>query len=376
MKSIRAIRFLLTMICQTVLLMTGLGTSMHANAHADDVLAVGDVSDDSVRFFDVRTGKLLPRPLIAPGSGGLRGPRGILFDEHRKEWLVVNQNVNLPFSGEVLRYDASGTPRGALVPRTDLNAPFAPRGIILVKHDGHRTLFVADMGDVGVPGKLLAYRVNGTQATLIANLDPNLTRPGTTGQFHPRGVVIGPDGYLYVSLTNLPDTNSNLPYACGGSVLRFDPKKLAFKDVLISNPADCSANVNDLHHPEGLVFSPRGDLYITSGSDPARCACFTNDEILIIPKNERRTGQISLPLDRINLSAPGQPIMGAQALLFGPRGHLFVPISNTGEVRRYNVDTKGFWTFVPAGRGLGQPWYLSFAKTNPATLAYDDDDRP
>jgi hypothetical protein len=355
------------MIFQAFLLMICVGTSTNAYAHVADVLAVGDASDDSVRFFGARTGKLLQRPLIAPGSGGLRGPRGILFDEQRNEWIVVNQNVNLPFSGEVLRYDASGKPLGALVPRTDPNAPYAPRGIVLVKNGGSRILFVADMGDVGIPGKLLAYSVRGTHATLIANLDPNLTQPGTTGPFHPRGVVIGPDGYLYVSLFNLPEL-------CGGSVVRFDPKKLAFKDILVSNPVDCAANVNDLHHPEGLVFSPRGDLYITSGSDPSACQCFGNDEILIISKNDRSTGQISLPLDRINLFTAGQPRVGAQALLFGPRGHLFVPISNTGEVRRYNVETKGFWSFVPAGEGLGLPWYLSFAKTDPATLAYGDDD--
>lgn len=368
MKQISAIRLLLAMIFHTLLLMIGLGTSMHAYAHVDDVLAVGDVSDDSVRFFGVRTGKLLPRPRIEPGSGGLHGPRGILFDDHRKEWIVANQNVDLPFPGEILRYDASGKPLGALVPRTDPNAPYAPRGIVLVKHHGGSAiLFVADMGDIGLPGKLLAYRVQGNRATLIANLDPNLKRPGTTGPFHPRGVVIGPDGFLYVSLFNLPEP-------CGGSVVRFDPKALAFKDILISNPVNCSANANDLNHPEGLVFSPRGDLYITSGSEAATCQCFINDEILIISRHDRRTGQISLPLDRIKLSTAGQPSVGAQALLFGPRGHLFVPIPARGEVRRYNVDTKAFWTFVPAGRGLGQPWYLSFARTNPATLAYGEDD--
>jgi hypothetical protein len=366
MKPIRAIRALLTMIFQALFLMIGLGTTINAFAGVADVLAVGDASDDSVRFFDARTGKLLQSPLIAPGSGGLHGPRGIIFDAHRKEWIVSNQNVGLPFPGEILRYDASGMPLGALVPRTDPNAPFAPRGIVLLKNGESKILFVAELGDLGVPGKLLAYRVRGRQATLIANLDPNRKKPGTTGPFHPRGVVLGPDGYLYVSLFNLPNP-------CGGSIVRFNPKTLAFKDVLVSNPVDCDANVNDLHRPEGLVFSPCGDLYISSGSFPVD-PLFRNDKILIIPKKDRSTGQIHLPLDRINLHNGSEPPAFAQALLFGPRGHLFVPISNTGEVRRYNVETKAFWTFVPAGRGLGRPLYLSFAKTNPATLAYGDDD--
>lgn len=366
MKPIRAARSLLA------LLMMAFAVGSQAHPHHGDVLAVGDASDDSVRFFSARTGKPLQDPAIGPGSGGLHGPRGIVFDQQRREWLVANQNVDQRYPGEILRYDANGRPLGALVSRDAPGAPYAPRGIVLAREPGAgATLFVADMGDIGLPGKLLAYRVHGGQASLIANLDPNLARPGTTGQFHPRAVVIGPDGYLYVSLSNLPDDPS-VPYACGGSVVRFDPKRLAFKDVLISNPAGCSANVNDLHHPEGLVFSPRGDLYITSGSDPRACECFYNDEILVVPKADRRGGP-RLPLERIDLAPAGQPLVGAQALLFGPGGHLFVPIPATGEVRRYNVDTKAYWTFVPAGRGVGSPWYLSFAATDPATLVYGDD---
>jgi hypothetical protein len=363
MKPIRVVFSSLTMIFQALLLTLGIGISMGSHAHPSDVLAIGDLSDNSVRFFGARTGNLLQRPLIAPESGGLHGPQGILFDAHRQEWIVANQNVDQPFPGEILRYDASGSPLGALVPRTDPNAPFAPRGIVLVENRGSRVLFVADLGDVDLPGKLLAYRVTGTRASLIANLDPNLKHPGTTGAFHPRGIVLGPDGYLYVSIRNLDE-----PASCGGSILRFDPKKLAFKDVLISNPLDCDANVNDLHRPEGLVFSPRGDLYVTSFRKDES----DTDKILIIPKEDRREGKICLPLDRIDLYAPGEPRAFAQALLFGPHGNLFVPITNIGEVRRYNVESKRYWTFVPVGRGVGAPEYLSFARTNPATLAYDD----
>ena len=64
----------------------------------------------------------------------------------------------------------------------------------------------------------------------------------------------------------------------------------------------------------------------------------------------------------------------AQALLFGPSGILYVPILTLGEVRRYtyNVPAK-MWTFdlfVPRGGPLVTPWYLTFGRTDPATLAY------
>jgi hypothetical protein len=77
---------------------------------------------------------------------------------------------------------------------------------------------------------------------------------------------------------------------------------------------------------------------------------------------------------RIDLDLVGQPRAFAQALLFGPEGFLFVPISgngpDTGAVRRYNVDTKIFNLFVPPGGPLKSPQYLTFGNTDPGTLAY------
>lgn len=347
------------------LLLMGLGCTTHPHDGRNDVLAIGDGSDNSVRFFDAHTGNLLPRPLVEPGSGGLIGPMGILHDRPRREWLVVNQNVGQPFPGVILRYDADGKPLGALVPSSDPNAPWAPRGMVLLGKGRERILIVADLGDIGLTGKLLAYRVVGTRARFIANLDPNIDKPGTTPPFHPRGVVLGPDGYLYVSIRNIPEP-------CGGSILRFDPKTLRYVDTVLSNPVDCKANVNDLQRPEGLVFSPGGDLYVTSlWRFPELCDCLDNNKILIIPKKELRSGKVRLPIKRIDLHRPDEPVVFAQALLFGPRGKLYVPILNTGEVRRYDVDTKAYTSFVPPGGGVAEPWWLSFGKTNSATLQYE-----
>ena len=61
-----------------------------------------------------------------------------------------------------------------------------------------------------------------------------------------------------------------------------------------------------------------------------------------------------------------------------PQGYLFVPITgngpDSGSVRRYNVATQTFDVFVPPNAADGsmvQPWYLTFGKTNPATLVYE-----
>jgi hypothetical protein len=64
-------------------------------------------------------------------------------------------------------------------------------------------------------------------------------------------------------------------------------------------------------------------------------------------------------------------LVGPMGLLIG--GKLFVPISGngplTGQIRQYDVRTKAFDVFVKAGT-LGAPFYLTFGRTNSATLEY------
>jgi hypothetical protein len=152
-----------------------------------------------------------------------------------------------------------------------------------------------------------------------------------------------------------------------GYVLRFHAKTGDFLDVFASHQPtadDCSKH---LHRPEGVVFGPDEKLYVSSFRvDPS-----DTDKILIF---DGETGQC---LDQIDLynAQRGEPRAFAQALLFGPKRRLFVPMNNTGEVRRYNVKTKTFDVFVRSaahGGPLQNPWYLTFGKTNPRSLAYDD----
>ena len=215
------------------------------------------------------------------------------------------------------------------------------------------------------PGELQEFDANSGK--FISEYAPNVNT------FHPRGVVLGPDGYLYVS-------NDPVLGGLGGQVLRFDPNKLASgpKDVFINDP---TGGLYDFNRPEGLVFSPDGKLYVTSfqnksGLDPSK---FTTDKILIFGKGGQR-GQEILQ-GKINLDPGGTAARSfAQALLFGPGGHLYVPISNTGAVRNYNVraekcQTEGNCPFAELkqtqGAELEGPQYLTFTKTNPGTLAYE-----
>lgn len=349
------------------LLVAGIARTSRAD-EPRDFLYVGDGSDNTVKRFDARTGEYLGIFVTRNSSGTqpgepIIGPRGLIFG-HQGDLLLANQNVGQVQNGTILRYDGkTGAFLGALVNFTDPNSPVAPRGIILGE-----VLFVAsdDGEDALGDGKLRAYTNEGK---FIAELPaPLLPSPAAKPHFHPRAVVVGPDELLYVS-------NAPVLGGLGGQILRFDPETRTFLDVFTSN-----IDYADFNRPEGLVFGPDGNIYVSSfRKDPK-----DTDKILIFAgPGHANPGAF---LDQIDLELVGynqQDRAFAQALLFGPDEFLYVPItgpsmgtggppigSSTGEVRRYNVHTKTFHVFVPPGVPLGEPWYLTFGKTDPTTLDY------
>ena len=367
MKNLQGIREIVSLV--VLVLIVGFG--INPPAHAADSLYVGDqtdpsASDNTVKRFDAETGDFLGA-FVTLNSGDLHGPRGLIFDHARL--LVVNQNQDLePLSGAVLRYNGkTGAFLKAIVPATDTsfpdadpNAPRVPRGVVL----WDKKIVLADFSASAfcpplpcLPGRLLVFTKNGK---FLANLNPI----GLSTEFHPRGVVVGPDGLLYVS--NFPDLATGL----GGQVLRFDPETGNFTDVFITS----AGGVGELNRPEGLVFGPDGNLYITSFRDNSNIGIEGNTDMIRIYNGT--TGSFIDKID-LDVAGVGQPRAFAQALLFGPGGFLFVPITGSGPdkgaVRRYNVADKTFVNFVsPSAEGgpLGEPWYLTFGDTDPGTLEY------
>ena len=234
--------------------------------------------------------------------------------------------MNQTFAGEILRYRRdTGDFLNALVPCTsptscDPNAPVAPRGII---RGFLPTVYVADFGDFSadpvVLGKVVQFDA------IKGKLFRTLNTTGFKKDFFPRGIVFGPDGLIYVSATgNQASGDLLLAY-----ILRFNPITGKFIHAFASHQPTADDCSKYFHRPEGLVFGPDEKLYVTS----FRADANDTDKILVFDED----GQC-LEEDRIDLDQVGQHRAFAQAILFGPRGRLFVPINNLrGGCRRKSL---------------------------------------
>jgi hypothetical protein len=344
-----------------------------------DILYVGDASDNTIKIFRASDGASLngANGAFVTPSGGLRGPTGLLIAG--PQLIVNNQDVNLPIGGEISQYQLNnGSFAGRWVARSDPNAPFAPRGAVIKNNVLYVANFVEDAVS-GTPGQVLVFAGDGAFLGALVPDPAKDSRP-----FRPRGIVVGPDGYLYVS----SDPNFLPPPAggpklgaptTGGQVLRFDPDTLRFIDVLIDDP-NPDSSPGHLNRPEGLAFGPNGNLYVTSFcAVPSTCQTSSNMSDIDSIRIYQGPGGLSpgTLLGEINLDAyaakQGQTRGTAQALLFGPSGKLFVPITLrpalVGQAVSCDVGTKACSQFAGVGT-LGTPFYLTFGRTDSATLAY------
>ena len=308
--------------------------------------------------FNAKSGKE-EDPFLPDSSSPISGPHGLLVAGG--ELILVNQNAGQTFAGDVQQFLLK-TRKFAGLFFDERDAPWAPQGSVLL----NGVLYVSNLTSSDTdpaPGAIYVFAGNGT---LLGKITPP---PYLAQRFFPRGIVLNPrDGLLYVS--SCPNFNNETGPGNGGQVLKFDPITFQFKGVFV----DDIGGARGLNRPDGLVIAPDGNLYVTSfrfNSDPVDPARV--DSIRVYDRFGRFLQNESIPLYSLRNN---EPRAFAQAILFGPDGKLFVPISgggpSAGEIRRYNVRTKKYDLFATTSI-LNSLQYLTFGRTNPATLAYGSD---
>jgi hypothetical protein len=315
---------------------------------------IADTGNNSVKLVDVSTGKY--GGVFVPSSDThktykILGPRGIIFDG--STLLVANQKVNTNNNGEIEKFDAStGSFQGALVPSSNADAPFAPRGIVLGQNN---ILYVADLQTSSASTQGLIRTYDATSGKFLKSYDASSLLSPYGDHFNPRGLVFGPGGLLYISVFDIANPLT-------GYILTLDPSKSPDEQFSILVRSDADNNYESgLHRPEGLVFDTSGKLWVTS----FRADTSDTDKILSFDSSGNLRDSSTIVLD-----VAGETRAFAQAILFGPNGKLFAPIATTGELRSYDTASHSYTVVEPASHPLKAPWYLSFRGTDPSTLAY------
>jgi hypothetical protein len=360
-----------------------------------DVLYAGNIdvnntSQNEIVRFDAGTGDYLGRLAQGP-AGQFKTPSGII--PHQGGVLVANQRATKAGtdveSGQIVWVDPASGTRTVVVAGRDAgnpNAPWAPRGMVLAGG----VLYVADQEEQEAGGRAPEGRVRMYDAAhgwaYLGSLRPP-TGVIPAEDFHPRGVVVGPDGWLYVTSIVVDDAGEIDP-TTAGYVTAYRPGSGEWK-LVAANDGDGVAEPGetaDLHRPEGIVFGPDGRLFVNS----FRADAADTDKVLVFTRagdGFTQTGQIDLAAP----TAAGGKRAFAQAMVFGPDrtgdgvADLYVPITGgspatSGVIRVYDVATLGmgvgdaapepFQRFGDASRLKGG-FYLAFGYTNPASLAYE-----
>ncbi len=174
---------------------------------------------------------------------------------------------------------------------------------------------------------LVPGQAQGDELLLAGFSSDSLTRHSDTTGAHlgsfgpasldgPLGIVLGPDGHVWVS-----SEESN-------QVLRFEVDTGLLIDAIIEDdPGTPEDETGGLLGPAGLLFRPNGNLLVGS---------FDNDAVL---EYDSRTGAFI----RFFVSIASGNLNGPDAgMAYGPDGHVYVPSYYNRRIKRYDGETGAF----------------------------------
>lgn len=208
-------------------------------------------SGDVLRF-DGATGAYLDTFVVPdfPGSGGLNGATGLVFDSQGRLYVSSYRN------DRVLRYDSDGRFLDTFVlpgfqpGRAGLDGP---RGITFgpdVNNDGVDDLYVASANNDKV------VVVSGASGAFIKDF----VKPKAGGVGRPSAIAFGPDGDLFVSsMYNSQLKKYNGTSQRGNAILRFNGFTGAFVDDFTQFASD-----GQLTDARSIAFDVQGRMYVAS----------------------------------------------------------------------------------------------------------------
>jgi hypothetical protein len=184
---------------------------------------------------------------------------------------------------------------------------------------GHKTLLVADAGENTV------LRIGRHGRIGVVSVFPNTPTPGPDGavipmQAVPTGVVVGPDGFYYVSQL------TGFPFPVGGAkIFRVNPRTGAFTTY-----ASGFTNAMD------LAFGPDGTLYVLEIDHDSLfppVGPSTEGAIFAVPRGGGTGQRIALPAGKL-VEPGGLAVAGRKTLVVSNHGRE----AGTGEVLEVTLD--------------------------------------
>jgi hypothetical protein len=134
------------------------------------------------------------------------------------------------------------------------------------------------------------------------------------------------------------------------TVKRFDARTGEYLGIFVTQKSSGTQPGEPINGPRGLIFDDQEEELLLANQNLGQAQ---NGTIL---RYDRETGGFLGAL--VNFGDPNSPVAPRGMIL----GELLLVASD--------VHSKKFHVFVPPGAPLGQPWYLTFGKTDPATLDY------